>query len=70
MQNLRRMKIIVDEDLLNECMRITGIASRRGVVDYALRELLRRERQTGLMKLKGRITWEGNLAEWRASRGR
>jgi hypothetical protein len=33
-----------------------------------LRELLRHEAQTEILKLKGNIAWKGNLDEWRRPR--
>lgn len=35
-----RINIILDETLVKACQKITGIKTRRELVDYALRELL------------------------------
>ena len=34
----------------------------KGLVDFALRDLLRRENQRKILDLKGKIHWEGDLA--------
>jgi hypothetical protein len=39
-------------------------------VDHALRELVRHRRQRRLLKLMGRIHWEGDLDEMRRGRVR
>ncbi|MCI5149005.1 MAG: type II toxin-antitoxin system VapB family antitoxin [Candidatus Electrothrix sp. MAN1_4] len=55
----------LDNELVRRCMERTGIKTQDGVIDYALRELLRRENQMKILQLKGRIHWEGNLEAWR-----
>jgi Arc/MetJ family transcription regulator len=64
-----RTNIVLDEDLVEEGMKITGLKTRRGLVDYALRELIRRQNQTKkILGLKGKIHWEGNLEASRQGR--
>ena len=62
-----RTNIVLDDRLVAECLKATGIKTRRGLVDHALRELLRRERQKRILALEGRVSWEGDLGEWRKS---
>ena len=50
-----RTNIVLDNDLVAECQKVTGIRTRRGLVDYALRELLRRESQARILELKGKV---------------
>ena len=57
-----------DNELIRRCMERTGIKTQDGVIDYALRELLRRENQLEILQLKGCVHWEGNLEEWRQRR--
>ena len=56
-----RTNIVLNSELVAECQKVTGIRTRRGLVDYALRELLRRESQARILELKGKVEWEGNL---------
>jgi Arc/MetJ family transcription regulator len=65
---MKRTNIILDEELVQDCMEATGIKTRRALVDFALRELLRHERQTMILELKGRVQWEGDLEIWRQGR--
>jgi len=65
---MKRTNIVLDEKLLEDAMKVTGLKTRRAVVDYALRELLRRESQKRILKLKGTIHWEGNLSSMRRGR--
>lgn len=63
-----RTNIVMDDELIAECQRISGIATKREMVHRALLEYLRLQRQKGVAKLKGRIHWEGDLDEWRRKR--
>jgi len=65
---MKRTNIVLDEKLVSQGLRFTGMKTRRALVDYALRELVRRERQVGLLALKGKIQWEGDLAGMRGTR--
>lgn len=65
---MHRTNIVLDEQLVDACQKITGIKTRRVLVDYALRELLRKEKQARLLELKGKVKWKGDLASMRESR--
>lgn len=65
-----RTNIVLDRKLVEAGLKATGLKTRRELVDFALRELLRHKQQKRLLELKGRVTWEGNLNEMRSGRGR
>jgi len=65
---MKRTNIVLDEDLVGKGMRLTGIETQKGLVDYALRELVRRKEQKSILELKGKVSWEGDLNEMRKSR--
>jgi Arc/MetJ family transcription regulator len=64
-----RTNIVVDSKLIEAGLKATGLKTRRELVDFALRELLRHKEQKKILALKGQVTWEGNLAEMRVGRG-
>ncbi len=64
-----RTNIVLDSKLVQAGLKATGIKTRRELVDFALRELLRHKQQKKLLALKGKVTWEGDLAGMRAGRG-
>ena len=66
---MTRTNVVLDDNLVVQCQKETGIRTRRGVIDYALQELLRHARQKKVLELKGRISWQGNLGAWRSGRG-
>ncbi|MCY3017993.1 MAG: type II toxin-antitoxin system VapB family antitoxin [Planctomycetota bacterium] len=66
---MARTNIVLDDALVAQCQKATGIKTRRRLVDHALRELLRHERQKKVLELRGAVTWEGDLNAWRRGRG-
>jgi Arc/MetJ family transcription regulator len=65
---MKRTQVMLDETLIQDCIRATGIKTQRALIDHALRELLRREKQMEVLQLKGGVEWQGDLNEWRQGR--
>lgn len=65
---MKRTNVVLDENLVKNCIKITGIKTQKALIDHALRELLRHENQIKILELKGTISWDGNLDEWRQGR--
>ena len=64
----KRTNIVIDEELIEAGLKATGLKTRKALVDFALRDLLRRENQGKILELKGKIHWEGDLASMRRRR--
>ncbi len=64
----KRTNIVLDEALVSQGLKATGLKTRRALVHRALQDLVRREKQTGLLPLRGRVHWTGNLAALRRNR--
>jgi Arc/MetJ family transcription regulator len=60
-----RTNIVLDEELIAEAMRRTGIKTKRAVVEEALRTLIQLKRQEDILALRGKLKWEGDLDEMR-----
>jgi Arc/MetJ family transcription regulator len=60
--------VVLDDDLVAQCRKETGIKTVRSLIDHALRELLRHQRQRKVLELKGAVRWEGDLDSWRRGR--
>lgn len=63
-----RTNIEIDDDVLHEAQRLVGARTKRETVDLALRELVARHRRLGLLHLRGRVRWDGDLDESRQGR--
>ena len=61
----RRTNVVIDEDLMTQALRSSGCRSKRAAIESGLRLLVQVNNQEKLRKLKGKITWEGNLEEMR-----
>lgn len=56
-----RTNIEIDDRLMADTLRATGIRTKREVVEVALRTLLRLRHQASLKRLRGKVDWQGDL---------
>jgi len=63
-----RTNIVLDDKLIERAQKLTGIKTKRGVVQEALRTLILLREQGEIHSLRGKLKWEGNLHELRLSR--
>ena len=63
-----RTNIEIDDNLIEEALRVSGLKTKRAAVEAGLRALIRLGRQKKILDLAGKVHWEGNLDESRQSR--
>lgn len=63
-----RTNIDIDDKLMQEVMAIGNFTSKKAAVDAALRFLVQRNKQRDILKLFGKVAWEGDLDEMRSSK--
>jgi Arc/MetJ family transcription regulator len=63
-----RTNIVIDDKLMADTLRATGLKTKREAVELGLRTLLRLRQQAEIKKLRGKITWEGDLDAMRRER--
>ncbi len=63
-----RTNIEIDDRLMQNAMRCSGVKTKRGTVEAALRLLVQTRAQAGIRRLRGKIKWQGDLESLRASR--
>ncbi len=63
-----RTNIVIDDRLMRDAMKASGLDTKRAVVEAGLRLLIQVKAQTGVRRLRGRVAWKGNLERMRASR--
>ncbi len=63
-----RTNIVIDDQLMQDTLRVTGLKTKREAVELGLRTLLRLGRQSQVRKLRGKLTWEGDLEAMRADK--
>ncbi len=65
---MHRTNIELDERLVKEGMKLFNKKTKKELVNFALSELIRREKAKGILALEGKVKWQGNLREMRKSR--
>jgi Arc/MetJ family transcription regulator len=63
-----RTNIVLDDDLVARAKELTGLGTKRAVVEEALRALVGLKEQESVRELRGRLRWEGDLDEMRRDR--
>ena len=60
-----RTNIVIDDALMAEALKATGVKTKREAVELGLRTLLRLRRQEDIRRLRGKLAWEGDLEAMR-----
>ncbi|OJX40527.1 MAG: DUF2191 domain-containing protein [Chloroflexi bacterium 44-23] len=63
-----RTNIVLDDDLVMRAQALSGIRTKREVIQKALLTFVRLQEQTNVKKLRGKLRWEGDLDEMRQGR--
>jgi Arc/MetJ family transcription regulator len=66
--DMARTNIDLDDRLVEEGLRVFKCKTKKELIHLALRELLKTEKRKEILKLRGRLQWEGDLEETRRSR--
>lgn len=63
---MKRTNLVLDEQLLEEALRVSGERTYSAAVERALRDFVRRARAGRILELAGSGLWEGDLSEMRS----
>jgi Arc/MetJ family transcription regulator len=66
--HIMRTNIVIDDKLMRDTLRATGLKTKRDAVEAGLRSLLRLKRQADIRKLRGKLNWQGDLDALRRDR--
>ena len=56
-----RTNIVIDDELMRDTLRETGLKTKREAVELGLRTLLRLSKQQEIRRLRGKLHWKGDL---------
>ena len=56
-----RTNIVIDDNLMSEALRATGLKTKREAVELGLRTLLRLRKQDEIRKFRDKLAWTGDL---------
>ena len=60
-----RTNIVIDDGLMADALKATGLRTKREAVEQGLKLLVRQNQQQSIRKLRGKLKWEGDLDELR-----
>ena len=63
-----RTNIVIDDKLMRDALRASGLKTKREAVEEGLRTLLRLKRQEEIRKFRGKLAWKGDLEAMRTDR--
>jgi Arc/MetJ family transcription regulator len=62
-----RTNIVIDDKLMRETLRVTGLKTKREAVELGLHTLLRLGKQQEIRQLRGKLHWQGDLNAMRTA---
>ena len=62
-----RTNIDIDNKLMNEAIKVSGLKTKKATVELGLQTLVRLKKQEGIKRFRGQLEWTGNLDDMRTS---
>lgn len=63
---MRTTSIVINDQLIQTAMKLSGLKTKKEVVEKALELLIQMVNQEGIRTLRGKVKWEGDLDQMRA----
>lgn len=63
-----RTNIVIDDELMDDALKLTGLKTKKEAVELGLKMLIRLKKQEGIRQFRGKLHWEGDLDGLRTSR--
>ncbi len=63
-----RTNIVIDDDLIEKALELTGLKTKKAVVEEALKLLIQMRQQAAIRAWRGKLKWEGDLEQMRLDR--
>jgi Arc/MetJ family transcription regulator len=61
-----RTNIVIDDKLMKETLRLTGLKTKREAVELGLRTVVRLRKQEEIRQFRGKLRWQGDLDAMRS----
>ena len=55
-----RTNVVLDDDLVNEAIKLSGIKTKKDVISFALREFVAARKRKNLLDLEGKVKFQDN----------
>ena len=63
-----RTNIVIDDKLMKQTLKLTGLRTKREAVELGLRTLIQLRQQEQIKRLRGKLDWQGDLEAMRTDR--
>ena len=63
-----RTNILIDDELMAQALHTSGLPTKRAAVEAGLRLLIQVHEQSGILRLRGKVQWQGDLDAQRTGR--
>jgi len=60
-----RTNIVIDDELMSQVMKLTGLRTKREAVELGLKALLKLKKQESIRNYRGKLDWRGDLDDMR-----
>ena len=62
-----RTNIEIDDDLMTDVLKATGLKTKKDVVELGLKTLIRLKKQEKIKNFRGQLKWTGDLDDMRTN---
>jgi Arc/MetJ family transcription regulator len=63
-----RTNVVIDDDLMESALKVSGVRTKKDVIEEGLKLLVKVKNQERIKGLRGKLIWTGNLDEMRLDR--
>ena len=63
-----RTNIVIDDELMADVLKLTGLKTKREAVELGLKTLVKLKKQEKIRQFRGKLPWRGDLNEMRTER--
>ena len=56
-----RTNIVIDDELMRQALSLSGLPTKREIVEAGLRLLVQLKKQEKIRSVRGKLNWNGNL---------
>lgn len=63
-----RTNIVIDDDLMDEALKVSRLKTKKDAVEEGLKLLVQRKKQEDIKGLRGKLHWKGDLEDMRTDK--
>ena len=63
-----RTNIVIDDQLMNDALKLSGLHTKKEAVEEGLKLLIKYKKQENIKNFRGKLKWEGDLDNMRTDK--